>query len=949
MPRTFPGLALMLAAILSPLARGQPIEPDPRLVTGELDNGLRYIVLRHGVPPGRAAVWLHVATGSLNETDRQRGIAHFLEHMAFNGSEHFPPGTVLPFFQSLGMTFGVHQNAFTSFGQTVYQVALPDNTPETLGKGLLFLSDVAFGLSLPPEEIEKERRVILEEKRAGESGMRRAAEEVMKRWAPGSLIGERLPIGVEETIRGVTADDFRDYYRHWYVPSNMTVLAVADMDAGAVAGAIREHFARGERVAPPPRPDPRVTAARENRALVVSDPELPQAGVSLLRVTPPRGPSTTVPDARRDLVESIGQRAFNRRLTRLVAQGRASFQRGSASASDSFRAVRIAEVGVTGDATKWRPMLAEIGTELRRAVLHGFTRREIEDARKDLLAAFERGAATEDTLPASALISAMNNALADGEPITSARQDLDLARTLLPTITPDEVAAAFRADFDPAPPGLLFVLQVPASGEVPSEAEFLALGGVALDVAPDAQAEGERAASLMDHPPDPGRIVELSFDAPSGVWSAWLSDNIRVHHRFMDDRKDQVIVTISLAGGTIQETAEDRGIADAAALAWQRPATSRLSSTDIRDLMTGRKVTVSGRPGMDTMAISIAGSPDDLEEGFRLAHLMLTDPVIEPAALDQWREQQKQLLAFRAMQIELTAVDRFSDAIYPPGDARFRPLTAAQIDAITLERAQAWLRSLIARAPIEVSIVGDVPRGRAMDLARAYLGSLPTRPRIGPSTLDDLRALDRPPGPIRVRDTLPTPTDKAIVIAGFFGAERDAIDDQRRLSLAGRILTTRMIRELREDRQLVYSIGVNSSPAQEFPGYGTVFAFSSTDPARAEELAAAIESMFARFAREGPTEEEMATARRQVRTVLDERMREPAFWNAAISTRSYRGTRLADVVGAPAAYEACTGDVVREAFARYCTPLASFSAVVTPANPAGAGDAPPLGSPHAPR
>lgn len=924
---TNPAPATLRAAPLQP---ADPLPVDPRPVTGEFDNGLKYIVRRHPVPPGRAAVWLHISTGSLNETDPQRGLAHYLEHMAFNGSEHFPPGSVLPFFQSLGLTFGQHQNAFTSFDQTVYQLALPDNTPETLDKGLLFLSDVAFHLSLPEPEIERERQIILEERRASLGGRQRVQEEIFKRLAPGSLVGERLPIGVEETIRSVARPDFLDYYKRLYTPSNMTVIAVADMDEKAIVERLRAHLAAGTRGAAPPDQDARVTRATKNRAAVVHDPELARAEVSVLRVGPAREPATTVEGYRRDLVEHLGAWAFNRRMSRLVAAGEASFQRASASASDEFRAVRIAETLVSGDPAKWRPMLTELGTELRRAALHGFTAREIGDARKELIAAAERAVETEPTLPAEALLGAMNDAIASGEPIMGAEQELDLIRRLVPEIADEEVSRAFGAEFDTSAPGLLFVLEVPSSAEIPSEGDFLSLATAALEVSPEARAEGARAAALMDTPPAPGRVEESSEHETSRVWSAWLSNGVRLHHRFMDYRKDQVTVTISLAAGNIQETGENRGIADAAAVAWQRPATSTLSSNDIRDLLTGRKVSVSGRPGMDTMGVSVSGSPADLETGLQLAHLLLTDPVIEQAAFDQWKDQQKQILAIRGMQVEFVFIDQFNDTIYPPGDARHRALTADQLDRLTREAAQQWLTTTVARAPIEVSIVGDISHERAVQLATTYLGSLPAREWISPRTLEPLRTLARPKGPLSARATLQTQTDKAYAISGFFGAERDAVRDQQLLNIAARVLTNRMIQTVREEKALVYSIGANATAAMEFPGFGMLYAFSSTDPQKVDELLRTLREMYAAFASGGPTEEEMQTVRRQIATALDERMLEPSFWTAVLAASTYRSTRLDDVVGAPEAYQTHAADAVREAFTSYFQPQATFEVAATP-------------------
>ncbi|MCS7032466.1 MAG: insulinase family protein, partial [Phycisphaerae bacterium] len=159
--------SLLTALLLSSIASlgAEPLPTDPALVIGELENGLRYVIRRHANPPGRAAVWMHIHSGSLNETEQQRGLAHYLEHLAFNGSENFPPGSVVPFFQSLGMTFGRDQNAFTSFEQTTYQLSLPSVEPEVLRKGLTFFADVLYRLTLSPTEIEAERQIIQEERR----------------------------------------------------------------------------------------------------------------------------------------------------------------------------------------------------------------------------------------------------------------------------------------------------------------------------------------------------------------------------------------------------------------------------------------------------------------------------------------------------------------------------------------------------------------------------------------------------------------------------------------------------------------------------------------------------------------------------------------------------------------------------------------------------------------
>src|SRR6267142_4922765 len=286
---------VLLALLLTPLGpatgRAQAPAPttasaeeklptDPALVTGQLPNGLRYIIRTHKNPEGRVGIWLHVGSGSLNETDATQGLAHFLEHMAFNGSTNFPPGSVVPFFQSLGLSFGRDQNAFTGFDQTTYQLALPGGGRDVVEKGMLFMSDVALRLSLDQPLVDAERPVILEEKRTRASARQRVEDEVYARLAPESTIGRRLPIGTEPTIKSLTHDDFLAYYTHWYVPSNMTIIVVGDTDPAMVVDVITRQFGGGPSV-PVPTPRPvGVQSPSASRAIVVTDPELIQAEVS---------------------------------------------------------------------------------------------------------------------------------------------------------------------------------------------------------------------------------------------------------------------------------------------------------------------------------------------------------------------------------------------------------------------------------------------------------------------------------------------------------------------------------------------------------------------------------------------------------------------------------------------------------------------------------------------
>jgi zinc protease len=892
-----------------------PLPTDGRLVTGELPNGTKYIVMKHSVPPERAALWIQIGTGSLNETDKQRGIAHYLEHMAFNGSENFPAGTVVPFFQSLGLSFGRHQNAFTSFDRTAYQLELPNNKPETIQKAMLFFADVSGKLALLPTEIESERQIILEEKRSRSSAQQRVQEKMLKEIAPGSRIGERLPIGTEETILGVQEQDFKDYYGKWYVPSNMTVMVVADADPAELVSMIEKNFGAGKKVPKPVNEDVGIKPDTANRAVVVTDKELTRASISLQRISPMRAPATTVGLARRDLVEAMASAAFDRRIEKKVNAGELAMQGGGAGVSSLFNSAVMVTASATGEGTKWKAMLEELTKEVVRARQFGFTEQEMEDVRKETISQLEQAAQTEAGMPARAYLGRFGSQLAAGEPIMSAQQSLEMVKALAPGVSASEASAVFKEAFEPG--SLVFVAQMPEAADNPTKEEVLAIGKAALGATVEAEKAQQRADSLMTKLPTPGTIVESSSHDASGVTSAWLSNGVRVHHRFMDYKKNEVSVSISLYGGALTETAANRGVTSAATVAWSRPATSTLSTTQIRDLMTGKKVNVGGGGGQDALRMGIGGNPTELETGFQLAHLLLTDPVIEPAAFKQWKERQLQNIENQSKNPQAFFGKLVPEVLFPESEVRVKALTKEQVEAVTLEAANARLKGLLATSPIEIAIVGDISKDEAMALAERYVGSLPARERVTPETNRALRLVPREKGAKVAERTMVTKTPMAVVLAGFFGPDETATADVRAMSLATRILSTRMIAEVREKEQLVYSIGCQQQPGTTFPGYGLVLATAPTEPGKTARLGEKVQSMYAEFAANGPTEEEMTTAKLQLANNLDETMKEPDYWMAQVDTMDYAKVNLDEVVNAPALVQKITAEEVKAAFNKY--------------------------------
>lgn len=907
--------AAILLGLLAPSARGEPLPTDPRLIRGTLENGMSYVVVEHGYPPGRVGMYLQVATGSLNETEAQRGIAHYLEHMAFNGSENFEPGTVIHFFQSMGMTFGRDQNAFTTFDRTTYILSLPDTRAETIAKGLLFFGDVAWRLSLLPKEIESEREIILEERRRGLSGDQRVFERVIKSLAPGSLIGERLPIGTEETIRSVQREDFVDYYRKWYVPENMTLFVVADAPTGPIIEQIRREFGPMPRRERPEPVRAIVEPTSGRRAIVSTDPEFRRGQIQIATMHPVRPPVTTVARMRESLVESLAAAAFDKKIARKRAEGKLSLLSGGAGVQQVAKSLRMHSVSASSEPGKWREAFADIATELVRARRHGLSGADLEVVKREVLASAERAVETSRTEDAGTMLRRMSSQFIDGEPVMAASQRLEVMRRLLPTITADEVSATFSRLF--APGNEVFIVQLPEGPGAPSEAELLEFGAKALAVEPEADSEFERAERLLSSLPEPGTVVESSVHEPTGAFSAWLSNNVRVHHRHMDYRKGSASIVVTLAGGELLETAENKGVGQAIGVLGRAPATRSHSSTEVRALMAGKKVRVQVNSGPDTVTLNISGSPEDLEAGLQLAYLLITEPLVERASFDSLKVLAKQFRSMIGMDPRLVAAEVLPQLIFPADEARPKLPNEEQIERLTLEASQAWVEKLMRESPIEVAVVGDVDRERAMELVARYIGSLNDRGRISSRTYADLRRVARPAGPFTADRIIEIKAEKAFAFVGFYGADASNVHDVGRLSLAARAISTRMIDRLREKEQLVYSIGAQSQPQAVYPGFGLFLCQSETAPDKVDQLVASVAAMFAEFAADGPTEEELDVVRRQTANSLDESMKDHTFWTMRIQSMEYRGTNLDDVVSLPQRMQAYSREEIRETFARY--------------------------------
>lgn len=933
MTRRFPRLfTILFAALIGPAGAfaSEPLPKDPNNVYGKLNNGFAYIIRKNANPPDRVVFFLHVKTGALNETDSQNGLAHFLEHMAFNGSKHFAPGELIPYMNKLGMKFGADSNAHTNYKETVYKLFMPDVKPETIDKALTILSDFAGELLLSPKEIDNERQVILEEARSHKSAGERIQKEWMRKVFSGTRVASHDVIGDEKQIEKFPKSEFDDFWNTWYRPENMTLIVVGDVDPQAIEKEIQKYFETFKARAKDRKPIPTgIAPVDQTRAFVFTDPEQVMTQVQLLAITPARPPLKTYEDYRFNEMENIGTWIVGRRLREMVDKGTASF-RGANVFVNGLMNEAILPMGMAfGEPRDWNKMLEQVIIEISRAIEHGFSEQEFKLAKKEMLADAERDVEREPTLDARVFVNQYSNAVGEELPILSAKQRLDLLKRILSKATIEEVHQIFVKDYkNKAYTYTVLMPEKPEGVTLPTPEDVLAAAKEAWARKTDAIKEKKSADSLLAALPKPGKVVQQSTDDDLKITTAKLSNGVIVNHRFMDYKKDEVYIQIALPGGSIEETAENRGVSEAAEVAFDRPATSRLDSTQIEDLMTGKKVRVGGNIGVDDLAISVSGSPKDMETGMQLAYALLTDAKIEQAALDNWKKLQLQRIEMMKTMVEGRLREAMGQVVYG-GDIRLCPLTVDEVNKLSVEKAESWLKRITDKAAIEATIVGEISLEDALALAAKYLGALPERSSDF-TALDSLRILHRGKGPYEEKVEFKTVTPKAFVLAGFVGCEERNALDRRLLTLGARILSDRMIKRIREEERLVYGIGCQNQPSRAMKGMGMVFAAAPTDPHHADKLADTILEMMKTFAAKGPTDEEVGIAKKQIANELEKQLKEPGFWLGQLSEMHYRRRPLSELKELPGIYETFTGKMIQDVFHRYLKDIDLIRLVIVP-------------------
>jgi len=888
MKQSLLGLAMLLTSWLPAHSapqtfahQGSDLQPDPLVRWGRLENGMRYAIMRHGEPPDRISLRLHVAAGSIHETEPQRGLAHFIEHMAFNGTENFTSNELVEFLQTLGFAFGPDLNAYTSFDETVYMLDLPDNNAEITGKCLKVLREWADRITFDPEEIEKERGVILNEKRDRETVEQRLMEEQFKAILPDALLVNRFPIGIEPVIKEARRDEFVRYYETHYTADRMTLVAVGDFDPDEMEAMIKEKFGSMEPADPPAAP-PELggIAAIGEKILYFHDAEVSStdAGIAEVRPhTPRKDTSQTREDnLRRDLALAM----LNRRLERLAREEDAGFVSASAYSFDMLDFFEMASISVTADEDDWQRALTVAETELRRALEHGFTEAEFAEAKANLVRSYEEAVKTRPTARSSTLAMGIVRTLKQNRVFTSPEASLEWLQGVLPRITRESCHAAFQEIWS----GEDRVISV--TGKSPMENAEETIRKVyeqSKSAAVDAPAEADGNEFAYATIGEPGEITARKEIEDLGITQWTLANGVRVNLKPTEFQKNTISMTARFGGGKLDLPKDRPGLDLFASAVFNGGGLEAHSEDDLQRIFAGKRVGVGFAVGDDAFTLGGSTSPQDLRDQLALLRAYLLHPGYREEAERQFR----MALPIATVQMTTTPEGVFGTQgmhWLAGGDNRFAIPNPAALSAHSRDDVRALLAPALASSYLEFSMVGDFQVAEVEQAILETIGALPTRADERPDYAEARIVPPLPEGDKRIE--FESQLAKAFNVVVWPGEDMSDIHRARRLNLLGEVLADRVRKTIREEMGDAYSPQVSNSSSDTFKNRGFLIAISPGMPPQSQRVVEAITRVADELAREGTNDEELARARNPLLNTITTQRRNNSYWLGTVLARS---------------------------------------------------------------
>ncbi len=913
-------LALAMALLLAPpstyaqppaLDSEIPLDPDVR--TGQFDNGLRYYIRANQEPEGRAELRLALNAGSMQEEDDQQGLAHFVEHMAFNGTANFEKQELVNYFQRIGMRFGPDLNAYTRFDETVYMLKVPTDSTAIVETSLQVLEDWARGVAFEGDEIDKERGVVIEEWRTRRGAGQRIQDQQYPVLLHESRYAERLPIGKKEILESFPHDAVTRFYRDWYRPDLMAVIAVGDFDPDYMEGLIRTHFeSLPSNPDGPERKEWPVPDHDDRLVSIVTDEE---ATNSRVRVTFKLAPErrTTLADLRQSMVEGLHNAMLNRRLYELTQQSDPPFigaGTGSGWLQRTKRSYTLSANARNGEIPR---ALEAVLVEHKRAQVHGFTATELEYQKKRSLRSLQKAYDERANVESRRYAQAYLNHFLEDSPAPGIEFRKEVTERFLPEITLEEINA-LSLDVD-EPASSVILASGPDKDDVsmPSAEDLQAVFDKVAAAELEPYEDEVIDAPLMGQTPAAGTIVAREQWEELGVHVWQMSNGARVLLKPTDFKDDEVLFEAWSLGGTSLAKDRDYLSASMAANLISRGGVAEFRALDLQEKLADKAANV--RPYISGLREGMSGgsSSKDVETLFQLTHLYFTEPRRDQATFDSFISRLGSLLEQR----DANPTQAYSDtlqAILTQYHPRTRPLTTERLSDIDLDTALAFYRDRFADASdFTFLLVGSFELDQVEPLVTTYLASLPDRDRE--EMWVDI-GVGNPIGVIE-RDVFGGMEEKArtnIVFTGPFEWNRH---NRHSLNSMAEVLRIRLREVIREEMSGSYGVRVGASRRlYPRPEYSVSISFQA-DPKRLHELSDAVFEVLRDVQANGPTADEIAKVQETQRRAVQEGEQENGYWSSQIEFVLQNGIGWRNLLDSAEVIDSLTAGAVQAAAQRY--------------------------------
>ncbi|HTM94482.1 MAG TPA: insulinase family protein [Croceibacterium sp.] len=900
-----------------------PLDPGYRFSV--LPNGLRVIVRQNSSPASQAVVRLYIGAGSLSETDGERGYAHFVEHMAFNGSANVPEGEMVRLLERKGLAFGADTNASTNFELTLYKLDLPRTDPELIDTALMLMRETASALTFDPEAVNRERGVVMSELRNGRTYALANTEDRFAFLYPGARFVNRLPIGTVESLQGATAAGLRAFWQREYRPGNAALVVIGDFDPAAVEAQIRQHFADWQAPGGEEKVDAGpVDVARAGQTDVYVDPALAER-VTISRNAPWIDEPDTVEKRRTGVLRQIGYGIINRRLQRIARGADAPFRDGGFGTSDVFEAGRTTSLIIDAGDGEWREGMGAAVREYRKALSLGFTQAEIDEQVANLRTGLENSVANAATRFHGTFERAVLQMLTDDIVPTTPESGLERFEAMAGDITPANVLAALTTEAVPlADPLIRFEGRKAPEGGV----EALRAAWTEAVAAP---VEAGAQASLGDFGYTdfgvPGKVVSDATEPLLGIRTLRFANGVRLNLKHTDLERDRVRVEMNIDGGKMLDTRADP-LATALVSSMVRGGLGKHSFDELETILAGRSVGMAFDDVDETFRAVATTTPRDLELQLQLFAATLTDPGYRPEAEQRYRRDIGNFFA----QLNATPNAALSNAlggILSDGDPRFTLAKEADYRALTFARLKQDISDRLAHGAIEIALVGDFDEAQAIDFVARTLGALTVREADFRPYADNRT---RPFATERDRRVVRHTGEANQALLRFTWPTRDDADahESSVLELLERVTRIALTDELRERLGETYSPGVSASQSDVWTDYGTFAIAAGVDVKDIDAARTAMLATVAALAASPPDADLIDRARRPLLEAYDNALKSNGSWMTLVDRAQSRPEDIRRFVSARQRIEAITAAELQAAAAKYLTPAAAVEIDVLP-------------------